>query len=224
MTPRIVTITGPSCAGKSTLESLLVEEFPAIFKKGISTTTRMPRPGERDGDNYHFVSRESFESLCLDGLMLESVSFGGNLYGISREEIESITLSEKIAVVVCEPCGMRQIRAYCQANRWEHFGIFVDADPELIFKRMLERTMLDLLKSSTERGVPIQGQIGELASKHARRYAEAATTERRWVDDFQTGRDMYSLCVREFTQETQCRVVHSIMNGLGFESSVGCQK
>ena len=80
-------ISGPAGTGKGTVVSRLRELMPSLGVS-VSATTRAPRPGEVDGQNYHFISRERFEELIRDGGVLEYTEYCGNLYGTLRCEAE----------------------------------------------------------------------------------------------------------------------------------------
>ncbi len=80
-------VSGPSGAGKDTLVEALVKSMPRL-RYSISATTREPRPGERDGEHYFFVTREGFEGRLKAGALLETREYDGNLYGTPREYIE----------------------------------------------------------------------------------------------------------------------------------------
>lgn len=86
----IYVFTGPSGAGKSTLLQMLLEKFPNSFGFSVSHTTRKPRPGERDGVDYHFTDRDSFLSEVSQRNFLEYAEFAGNFYGTSRLAVESV--------------------------------------------------------------------------------------------------------------------------------------
>lgn len=81
-------VSAPSGAGKSTLCRRLLAEVPAI-EFSVSHTTRAPRPGERDGIDYHFVDRERFEALVAGGSLLEWASVAGHLYGTSAGAVRA---------------------------------------------------------------------------------------------------------------------------------------
>lgn len=85
--PTLLVVSGPSGAGKSTLCDRLREEFPG-FQLSVSYTTRAPRGNEADGEHYHFVSRERFETMIEEGAFVEWASVHGNLYGTARHVIE----------------------------------------------------------------------------------------------------------------------------------------
>ena len=80
-------VSAPSGAGKTSLVKALLESTPDI-KLSVSYTTRAPRPGEVDGREYHFVSRETFMEMAQRGDFLESAEVYGNLYGTSQSWIE----------------------------------------------------------------------------------------------------------------------------------------
>jgi guanylate kinase len=79
--PRPLILCGPSGSGKSTLIKKLMAEFKDVFGFSVSHTTRKPRPGETDGKEYHFVTREAMEQAIQNGEFVESATFSGNMYG-----------------------------------------------------------------------------------------------------------------------------------------------
>ncbi len=83
MLGQLYVISAPSGAGKTSLVSRLLEIDPMI-KVSVSTTTRAPRPGERDGVNYHFVDKATFEQQVTEGDFLEHAQVFDNYYGTSR--------------------------------------------------------------------------------------------------------------------------------------------
>jgi guanylate kinase len=86
---RLAIISGPSGAGKSTVVRLLIERCPLPLKLSVSATTRPPRPGERHGVEYYFLSQEEFLRRRDVGEFLEwKEVFGrGHLYGTLRSEV-----------------------------------------------------------------------------------------------------------------------------------------
>jgi guanylate kinase len=85
-------ISAPSGAGKSSLVKALTDTNPEI-RVSISHTTRAMRPGEVDGVNYHFVSREAFVKMGEHGDFLERAEVFGNFYGTSQSHLQQ-TLDE----------------------------------------------------------------------------------------------------------------------------------
>ncbi|MGC9324962.1 MAG: guanylate kinase [Desulfomonilia bacterium] len=80
-------ISGPSGVGKSTIITEVIKKHPDLVLS-ISYTTRSPRPGERDGREYFFVSRQVFEDMRVSGTFLEWANVHGQLYGTSLEWVE----------------------------------------------------------------------------------------------------------------------------------------
>src|SRR3989304_10503580 len=83
MSGNLFVISAPSGAGKTSLVRSLIDINPQI-DLSVSYTTRKPRPGERDGTDYHFVSRDTFLAMAGRGEFLESAEVYGNLYGTSQ--------------------------------------------------------------------------------------------------------------------------------------------
>ncbi|MBI5891182.1 MAG: guanylate kinase [Nitrosomonadales bacterium] len=87
MSGSLFIVSAPSGAGKTSLVSALLGSNRQI-SLSISYTTRAPRPGEKDGKDYHFVSRDTFLQMAQQGDFLESAEVYGNLYGTSQSWIE----------------------------------------------------------------------------------------------------------------------------------------
>ncbi|MFB9513047.1 guanylate kinase [Streptomyces purpureus] len=81
--PRLTVLSGPSGVGKSTVVAHMRKVHPEVWLS-VSATTRKPRPGERDGVQYFFVSDEEFDKLIANGELLEWAEFAGNRYGTPR--------------------------------------------------------------------------------------------------------------------------------------------
>ena len=86
-------VSAPSGAGKTSLVKALIDSAPLV-RVSVSHTTRAMRPGEVDGVNYHFVSREQFNDMLQRNEFLEHAEVFGNLYGTSQSWIEK-TLAER---------------------------------------------------------------------------------------------------------------------------------
>jgi guanylate kinase len=106
---RLSVITGPSGVGKGTLVSQLLARHPRIWLS-VSATTRPPRPGEVEGENYFFLSREHFERQVAAGGFLEWAEFAGNLYGTPREPVERQLQAGRPVLLEIELEGARQVR------------------------------------------------------------------------------------------------------------------
>ncbi len=86
---RLIIISGPSGAGKSTVTRRLLDECELPLRLSVSATTRLPRPGERDGTEYHFLTPQRFDELRRENAFLECKEvFGrGHWYGTLRSEV-----------------------------------------------------------------------------------------------------------------------------------------
>ncbi len=103
-------VVAPSGAGKTSLVNRLLEVERDI-RLSVSYTTRVPREGEVDGREYHFVSREAFESMIAAGDFLEHANVYGNYYGTSRRWIESELAGEHDVLLEIDWQGAAQVRS-----------------------------------------------------------------------------------------------------------------
>ncbi len=103
-------ITGPSGVGKGTLIRGLRERLPQLALS-VSATTRTPRPGEQDGVDYHFLSRERFDELVGADQFVEHADYAGRRYGTLRSELEERVRQGVPVVLEIEVQGARQVRA-----------------------------------------------------------------------------------------------------------------
>jgi guanylate kinase len=106
---RVFVITGPSGVGKGTLIRGLMERLPAL-ELSVSATTRAPRAGERDGVDYHFLTREEFDRRVAQGQFVEHADYAGRSYGTLRSELEDRVRAGAPVVLEIEVQGARQVR------------------------------------------------------------------------------------------------------------------
>ena len=198
MSNLIVTLTGPSCAGKSTLESLLKKRG---FVNVVSTTTRPPRLGEVQGKNYDFVSKEWFLSLESNGRLIESVYFNGYFYGVTETEIERVFREDKPVVIVVEPSGQEQIKQFAKKKNWQVYSIFVTNPALIIAQRFLERVITDF-EFAENKGTVLLAQSSRLAAM--------LTEERHWIAN--AGKEgRYDLFMGQFDEMNSESVVDEII-------------
>ena len=104
----LVVVSGPAGSGKGTVNGMLTQKDGYVFS--VSATTRAPRPGEVDGVNYHFISREEFESRIERGEMLEYTEYCGNYYGTPKSPAERAIANGKHLLLEIEVDGAMQIK------------------------------------------------------------------------------------------------------------------
>lgn len=102
-------ISAPSGAGKTSLVSELLVRMDNI-KASISHTTRDRRPGEEDGVNYHFVSKEAFVSMLEQNAFLEHAEVFGNYYGTSQQWVEETLAAGEDVILEIDWQGAAQVR------------------------------------------------------------------------------------------------------------------
>ena len=117
----LLILSSPSGAGKSTLSQMLLA-WDTTMRFSVSATTRAPRPGERDGRDYHFRDRQDFEAMVKAGEMLEHAEVFGNLYGSPRGPVEAAMLAGTDTVFDIDWQGGQQIK---QAMRGDVVSIFI---------------------------------------------------------------------------------------------------
>jgi guanylate kinase len=105
----VVVITGPSGVGKGTLIRTLRARLPEL-QLSVSATTRAPRPGERDGVDYHFLSDADFQRRVEAGDFVEHATYAGRRYGTLRSELERRTAGGRPVLLEIEVEGARQVR------------------------------------------------------------------------------------------------------------------
>jgi guanylate kinase len=105
----LLVLSAPSGGGKTTIAKKLLQVRKDLGYS-VSATTRATRNGERDGEDYHFLSREEFERRRDQGEFLEWAEYGAQLYGTLKREIDRIFGEGRHAVLDIEVEGARQIR------------------------------------------------------------------------------------------------------------------
>lgn len=104
----MVVISGPAGSGKGTVIGELLKD--SSFAYSVSATTRAPRPGEVNGVNYHFLTREAFEARLEAGDMLEHTEYCGNYYGTPKSEAEAVLASGKNLILEIEVEGALNVK------------------------------------------------------------------------------------------------------------------
>ncbi|WP_062215603.1 guanylate kinase [Streptomyces sp. NBRC 109706] len=107
---RLTVLSGPSGVGKSTVVAHLRKAHPEVWLS-VSATTRRPRPGERHGVHYFFVSDEEFDKLVANGELLEWAEFAGNRYGTPRRAVVDRLEAGEPVLLEIDLQGARLVRA-----------------------------------------------------------------------------------------------------------------
>ncbi|CDI03208.1 guanylate kinase [Candidatus Competibacter denitrificans Run_A_D11] len=108
-TGNLYIVAAPSGAGKTSLVNKLVETTPGVVVS-VSHTTRSPRPGEKDGTHYHFVSMPTFKAMLADGLFLEQACVFDHCYGTSRAAVSAQREAGLDVILEIDWQGARQVR------------------------------------------------------------------------------------------------------------------
>ena len=106
---RVIVLSAPSGAGKSSLARALVEAEPSV-RLSVSHTTRRARPGEVDGVDYHFVTERAFEAMVQAGAFLEHARVFDRYYGTSWQAVRSVLSRGYDVVLDIDWQGARQVR------------------------------------------------------------------------------------------------------------------
>lgn len=134
----IITITGPGGCGKTTLVRGIIRRLNGRGVELVSCTSRNPRPMEREGIDYYFVSRSDFEDTDS---FLEIVEFNNNLYGLKKQEITDKFLSYPLCFVIVNQEGAKTISKFCKESFGE-FGarsVYVSVSKERALKQLKQR-------------------------------------------------------------------------------------
>jgi guanylate kinase len=109
MSGKLFVITAPSGAGKTSLIDAVMREDPSL-KISVSYTTRRPRPGEKDGLDYHFVDEKTFLAMRGRGEFLESAEVHGNHYGTGKQVILDAVKRGDDLILEIDWQGAQQVR------------------------------------------------------------------------------------------------------------------
>ncbi|XP_072269115.1 guanylate kinase isoform X2 [Pyxicephalus adspersus] len=140
--PRPVVLSGPSGAGKSTLLKMLLKDYEGVFGFSVSHTTRQPRPGECNGKDYHFVSREEMQRGIDNGEFIENAVFSGNMYGTSKAAVQAVQAKNQICILDIDMQGVKNIK------KTDLNPIYISIQPPSV--DILERRLRDRKTESEE--------------------------------------------------------------------------
>ena len=107
---KLVVISGFSGAGKGTLMKALMKEYGDSYALSVSATPRNPRPGEMDGVDYFFVTRDKFEQMIAEDALIEYAQYVGNYYGTPKEYVQQQLDLGKNVILEIEIQGALKIK------------------------------------------------------------------------------------------------------------------
>ena len=146
----LIVVSAPSGCGKGTILAEVLKNEKFFYS--VSATTRSPRPGETDGVNYHFLSKEQFEGLIDRGGMLEYARYCDNYYGTPKDKVDEKLSEGKHVILEIEVQGAMQIREKCPE------AVFVFIAPPSV-----ETLRQRLLNRGTETPEVIEKRVSEAA-------------------------------------------------------------
>ena len=163
---RLIVFSAPSGCGKGTLlEEILKDKSFAI---SVSATTRAPREGEKDGVNYHFLTREDFEQRIADGKFIEHAEYCQNLYGTLSSEVDGRLEQGLNVILEIEPQGAMKIR---------------EKRPDAVFIFVVPPSINELRRRLKKRGTETDEVIEERVSKAAWEISQAEKYDYVIVND-----------------------------------------
>ena len=172
-------LSSPSGAGKTTMSRRLIDGDAEMIMS-VSVTTRPPRPGELDGDDYHFVDAARFDTLLADGDLLEWATVFGHRYGTPREPVEAALHRGQDVLFDIDWQGTQQLQQ-------------TDAGSDLVRVFILPPSMAELERRLRSRGTDSDAVI-------AHRMRRAATEISHWGEyDYILINDDPDLCLAEIS-------------------------
>ncbi len=175
----LIIMSGPSGVGKGTIREKLMEDKSLNLFYSVSMTTRSPRPGEVNGREYYFVSKEEFQKNIDNGNLLEWAEFVGNRYGTPKDKVEKMRDEGKNVLLEIDVNGTSQVLSKLDKN--DVISVFI-APPSI---EELERR---LKGRSTESDEVIKNRVAqaarELSQKDNYRFVVINDDLEQAVEDF----------------------------------------
>ncbi|TKR93252.1 hypothetical protein L596_007745 [Steinernema carpocapsae] len=161
---RVLVLLGAPGVGRRTIKSLLLRDNPEHFATVVPYTSRVPRPGEQEGRDYYFATKEDLLEKIRSGDMIEWGELDGQLYGTSAETVRRVVRSGRVCVLDCAP----QALSYLYNGEFMPYVVAItppSVDEFLQMNRLREHSKSeDKIRSTSEQSVAL------LNSEHAKRF------------------------------------------------------
>jgi len=193
----LIVVSAPSGCGKGTILAEVLKNEKFFYS--VSATTRSPRPGETDGVNYHFLSREQFEELISNDGMLEYAQYCDNYYGTPKDKVNEKRAEGKHVILEIEVQGAMQIREKC---------------PDAVFVFIAPPSVGELRNRLVNRGTETADVIEKRVSEAAHEISFAYKYDYVIVNDvLETAIDDFNSAVRaeELRTENQKNIIDEVL-------------
>jgi len=192
--PILITLTAPSCGGKSYLLNYIrdIAKMPCL----ISTTTRPPRANEVEGVDYYFITEEQSIQLAVMDQFAELAIYNGVRYGVTRKELKE-KLSSGYAFLIIEPGGLEGYVQSAIDMGAKHLKYYIHTDPETRIERFYDRVNKDVTKlfgKTLDREytkLDLESDTKEIIHASLTRFRNMLTTEMTWGSDYQWDRILF---------------------------------
>lgn len=141
----LLVLTGPTGAGKDTVFHELMSRNPNLVKV-VTTTSRIPRAKESEGNPYHFISRGEFEQKIADGAFFEWVEFRSHLYGTQKNELTSAIESGKDVIWHIDAKGIKNIKQKVKELVPRSVFVFLTAPSIEVLKERVRKDELNMVE------------------------------------------------------------------------------
>lgn len=196
---KLFIISGPSGSGKDTVLANLFEKHPEI-KLSISSITRPMRIGEVEGQKYHFISREEFESMIENDQLLEHNVFVGNYYGTPKQPVIDCINSGHDMILEIDVNGAKQIREKMP----DAVSIFIMPPSYGELERRLIGRGTDAMEIIEKR---LSSALGEIARAEEYDYVVTNDVVDKCVDDI-----LHIILAQRLTSARQTNLIEEVLN------------
>ena len=196
----LIVISGPSGVGKGTVRKALFDMPKHNLTYSVSMTTRKMRPGEKNGVDYYFVSKEEFEQRIEDGKFLEHAEFVGNYYGTPLDKVNEQLDAGKEVVLEIEVEGALQVKKKV---------------PDCVMIFIVPPSKQDLYNRLTSRGTEPIEIINERREKANREFKKAKYYDYIVVNDEVSNAADRILAIIRAEHAKTARSIHKYMELIG---------